>query len=668
MTGRPGEEEAPLRILILEDQAKDAELMEYELRTAGFDFEARRVSDRPAFEAALEEWSPHIVLADYSLPSFDGTKALTLVRDSNPHLPFIVVSGALGEERATRILKEGATDYVLKDRLSRLPAAVERALEEAEEKRARLEVEQALRRSERTQRTLLEITNAAVAKLERAELFRALVDSLAHAVEFSRASLALRDRDDRGLLHVFTLQGGAGADDDEGDEGSPLRLEGSAFGKVIQEREPRIRRDLEEDDAEYEHEAQVRALGIRSYAIVPLALKDEVLGALAVGAELPARYGEEDADFLLQVGRQLALAVDTTLAYEEVERLRRQLELENLYLRKEVLEARSFGEIIGESPAIRRVVEAIEQVAPTEATVLVSGESGTGKELVAREIHNRSERRRGPMITVNCAAIPENLYESEFFGHTKGAFSGAVRDREGRFAAARGGTLFMDELGEIPRELQSKLLRVLQDGTYQRVGEERNQTADVRIVAATNRDLTREVRAGRFREDLFYRLSVFPIRIPPLRERKEDIVLLAPHFLEQACRKLNRPDLRLTEADMAELQAYDWPGNVRELQNTLERGVITAQGRRPRLHIPRTSGPASSIQGPDSEPGEDGDPEVVSEAEMERRVRKNILAALEKSGGKIYGEGGAAELLGIPPTTLASRLKTLEIDPKAVAS
>jgi transcriptional regulator with GAF, ATPase, and Fis domain len=291
--------------------------------------------------------------------------------------------------------------------------------------------------------------------------------------------------------------------------------------------------------------------------------------------------------------------------------------------------------------------------------VLILGESGTGKELVSREIHKRSRRSGRPLIRVNCASIPRELYESEFFGHIKGAFTGAVKDRAGRFEAAHGGTLLLDEVGEIPLELQSKFLRVLQEGQYERVGDERTRTVDVRIIAATNRDLPKEVDAGRFRQDLYYRLNVFPIEVAPLRERKEDIPLLAAHFLEKAAVKLRLPAARLTRAHLAQFQAHDWPGNIRELQNKIERALILAQNGVLWFDFPASRGPAAPttpIPAPDAE-GES--PGVLSDLEFRRRERENISAALTKTGWKIHGPGGTAELLGVKPSTLISRIKRM---------
>jgi transcriptional regulator with GAF, ATPase, and Fis domain len=300
------------------------------------------------------------------------------------------------------------------------------------------------------------------------------------------------------------------------------------------------------------------------------------------------------------------------------------------------------------------VLHQIELVAPTDAAVLVCGESGTGKELVARAIHERGERKERPLIKVNCSAIPENLFESEFFGHVRGAFTGALRDKPGRFELADGGTLFLDEIGELPSAMQAKLLRVLQEHEIERVGETRLRKVDVRIVAASNRDLKKEVEAGRFRQDLFYRLSVFPIEVPPLRERREDIPLLAAHFVRAAARKMNRPAPRFTKAHADQLNIHDWPGNVRELQNAVERAVILSQGGPLRFDLVG----AQSAEAPDSKPRV-SEKAILTRDELRRHERENIAAALDHCAGKVFGVAGAAAMLGMKPTTLASRIKAL---------
>jgi DNA-binding NtrC family response regulator len=312
-------------------------------------------------------------------------------------------------------------------------------------------------------------------------------------------------------------------------------------------------------------------------------------------------------------------------------------------------------EIIGQSVALRQIIKQIEMVAPTDATVLILGETGTGKELIARELHRRSRRKDKPLVPVNCSCIPKDLYESEFFGHARGAFTSAVKDRVGRFEAAAGGTLFLDEIGEIPLELQSKLLRVLQEKCYERVGEERTRRADVRIVAATNLDLKMEVAAGRFREDLYYRLNVFPMKLAPLRDRVEDIPLLAAHFVELSLRELGCPRPRLTQAGIEALQNYDWPGNIRELRNVIERAVIFARGGVLEFDLPVKD---SSLAPTPAAPrlGDRADLEFLTDSEMQRLERENLFAVLEKTGWKIKGIDGAAELLGVKPTTLISRI------------
>ncbi|WP_339490500.1 sigma-54 interaction domain-containing protein [Pseudomonas sp. EL_65y_Pfl2_R95] len=347
-------------------------------------------------------------------------------------------------------------------------------------------------------------------------------------------------------------------------------------------------------------------------------------------------------------------------ALNEVEQLKQRLELENQYLQEEIKAERNHHDIVGESPAVLHLIRQIELVAPTDANVLVSGESGTGKELVARAIHASSRRSDRPLIRVNCAAIPRDLFESEFFGHVKGAFTGAISDRIGRFELADGGTLFLDEVGEIPLEQQSKLLRVLQDQQFERVGDNLTRAVDVRVIAATNRDLREMISAGSFREDLYFRLNVFPVRSVPLRERVADIPLLASHFLRRACESFNKHDVRLPLAQVEVLKQYPWPGNIRELQNVIERQVIVSVDGRLRFDELLATGadPVVSALGNDID-------EPVADDELQRQLRDNTLAMLKRANGKVSGAGGAAQLLGLKPTTLASRLQKWGVDPRA---
>jgi PAS domain S-box-containing protein len=350
-------------------------------------------------------------------------------------------------------------------------------------------------------------------------------------------------------------------------------------------------------------------------------------------------------------------------AYGEIARLKEELERERDYLREEVNVSMNFGRIVGESPALAAMLARIEAVAETPANVLIVGETGTGKELVAHAIHSRSRRAEAPLVKVNCASIPQELFESEFFGHVKGAFTGAYRDRVGRFQLADGGTIFLDEVGEIPLTLQGKLLRVLQEKEFEKVGEDTTRQVDVRVIAATNRDLEKEVEAGNFREDLYYRLSVFPVQVPPLRKRGDDVIQLAVHFLDQVCRDFGRPNPGLTQKQVDAMRNYDWPGNIRELKNVIERAVILSPGDALRLDL--------SLPGAPGEPAAEvaaapvrvpSDKDFVTDKEMKQQQRDNMRRALEFAGWRISGKQGAAELLGLKPSTLTDRMRSYGLE------
>ena len=378
------------------------------------------------------------------------------------------------------------------------------------------------------------------------------------------------------------------------------------------------------------------------FTSTPIISDSNIIGAVVVFRDISER---------LETERQLREALT------EVNELKFRLEDENAYLQQQFLIEQQLHGIIGESPKIKRVLQQIELVAQTQANVLITGESGTGKELIARAIHDASERKNKPLIRVNCAAIPHELFESEFFGHIRGAFTGAVRDRKGRFELADGGSLFLDEVGEIPLDLQSKLLRVLQEGQLERVGEEKTRHVDVRVIAATNRDLKTEVIAGRFREDLFFRLNVFPIHSPPLREREEDVGLLALHFLENTTQRQSDIKYRIRKTDLQTLKSYPWPGNIRELQNVIERAIITSTHGTLNLDLPGSQN--QNIYQQKSKT--DSSTPIETDAQIQLRIKTNMIAAMNKCDWKLFGDNGAAALLDMKPTTLASRLKRLGI-------
>jgi transcriptional regulator with GAF, ATPase, and Fis domain len=400
---------------------------------------------------------------------------------------------------------------------------------------------------------------------------------------------------------------------------------------------------------------------IETFAGQPLAFRGQVLGVVAVFSR--KRLERKDLDWLRVFADHAAVAIANARAFEEIERLKEKAERERDYLREAVRSALQQEDLVAVSPAMRRVLEQAEQVSQTDLSILILGESGVGKELIAAAIHRMSPRRDGPLVRVNCASVPHELFESEFFGHVRGAFSGAFRDRQGRFLLADGGTLFLDEVGEIPLDLQGKLLRVLQERTFEPVGDDRTRTVNVRVVAATNRDLARDVEGGRFRRDLYYRLSVLPLEIPPLRERREDILPMARCFVRATARRLHKTEPILdTDAQQALLE-YDYPGNARELQNIIERAVVLspAQGKL-KLGLARPP-PATSSIVPPAAPAPDIErtTEVVPASVMREIERRSILNALSRCDFRVAGERGAAKLLGINPSTLTYRMRRLGI-------
>ncbi len=401
--------------------------------------------------------------------------------------------------------------------------------------------------------------------------------------------------------------------------------------------------DLLAKDAWWEHEFHLAAGGVRTYCSVPLVVRGKLIGAAAYTRTDPVPFTPEQIAILMEVARPLAVAVANAVANEEIRSLRQQVEAENIQLRSLLGERPWFEEIVGDSAPLHRMLEAIEQVAGTDATVLITGETGTGKELVARAIHRRSPRASGPLVKVNCSAIPETLLASELFGYERGAFTGAAERRKGRFEQAHGGTLFLDEIGELSPEMQVMLLRVLQESEFERLGGGPTVHVDVRVIAATNQNLPKLVQEGRFRSDLFYRLNVFPIEVPALRERPEDVPILAGHFAAKYGERFGRRIARIDAQSMLALRGYDWPGNVRELENTIERAVILSTAGTLRCEAPARAAAQPAA------PERDGE-------------RQAIEAALAATRGRISGTSGAAARLGMPASTLEFRIKKLGID------
>jgi transcriptional regulator with GAF, ATPase, and Fis domain len=400
------------------------------------------------------------------------------------------------------------------------------------------------------------------------------------------------------------------------------------------------------------------AEGIQSFAGQPLCFKGQVLGVVAFFSR--RRLEKSDLDWLRVFADHAAVAIANARAFEEIAQLKESAERERDYLREAVRSALQHGDVIAESPQMKRVLEQVQAVARTDSSVLILGESGVGKELIAAAVHDSSARRDGPLVKVNCASVPRELFESEFFGHVRGAFSGAARDRQGRFLLADGGSLFLDEVGEIPLELQGKLLRVLQERTFEAVGDDRTREVDVRVIAATNRPLDVEVEKGRFRRDLFYRLNVLPVEVPPLRERRDDILPMARRFLRSTAHRLHLPERELSKQDEQALLAYDFPGNVRELQNIVERAVVLSNRAEGGLGLAlgRTSQPPPVMsREPEPEPGD-----VMGEDAFRAFERRNLLNALRRCDYRISGERGAAKLLGLSPSTLAYRMKQLGLE------
>lgn len=559
-------------------------------------------------------------------------------------LPLTTAMGRLGAI-GFGSLKPAAFNQEDANFLKRVAAQIAVAVESALHYEAAQKAQSELARERDRLRLLLETNNAVAAHLELRDLFNSITTSIRRELKADVISLTLLDPErDELRLYALDFPGGNGSIE----EGTTCSLCGCPSTAAITQREPVVLRREDLEQSESTVSKRLVAEGVRSACCVPLLLRERTLGALNVGSLREEAFTMADAEMLSDVGKQIALAVANSLAYQEIAALKDKLAKEKLYLEEEIQTGYNFEEIVGESQALKRVLNEIQTVATTDSTVLILGETGSGKELVARALHNMSNRHERTFVKLNCAAIPTGLLESELFGHEKGAFTGAIATKLGRFELADGGTLFLDEVGEIPLELQVKLLRVLQEQEFERLGSTRTLRVNVRVVAATNRDLAQLVEDKGFRSDLYYRLNVFPITVPPLRERAEDIPALVRHFAQKFAQRMKKRIETIPTEAMKALQNYSWPGNVRELENFIERGVILTQGTDlfvPVAELKRTQNHTTN----------------TVTATLEQAERDHILKTLRDTKWVIGGSSGAAARLGMKRTTLQSKMQKLGI-------
>ena len=736
--------EKKLRILQLEDVAADAELVLRELKKANIEFSAERVETKRAFVEGLENFNPDLILADYALPSFDGVTALSIAQKQCPDVPYIFVSGAIGEELAIETLMKGATDYVLKDRLSRLVPSIRQAFREFEERAARRRAEQALQKahneleirvkertaelqaSEERTRTIVDTAADGIITIDEKGNVESVNNSAEKIFGYSAKEMLGQNikilmpepyhGDHDGYLTNF-LNTGKKKIIGIGREVNGRRKDGSTFPMDIAVSEMRIGeqqmftgivRDITErkraEEAVQEsakrlshilesamdaiitidenqhillfNEAAVKILrcsdrGVINKTIDPFLSENfrnllnnylqesaqdkkckpyiwlpEGLTAIRCDSE---EFPIEGTISQVELSGQKLFTIilrdinDRLQAEAELDKLQRQ----NVYLQEELKSEYNFEEIVGASLPMKKVFKNIVMVANTDSTVLITGETGTGKELIARAVHNLSSRKDGVLVKVNSGSLPAGLVESELFGHEKGAFTGATNPKKGRFELADGGSIFLDEVGELPLQTQIKLLRVLQEQEFERLGGTQTKKVNVRVIAATNRDLEEAVENGSFRADLFYRLNIFPIRVPSLIERMDDIRLLTNHFLEKFSRQIGKNVKSINPSIFGKLENYNWPGNVRELANILERAVILCGGGKLQPEHIGISAPRRDV--------------VMGISSLDDAEKIHILNALEKTNGVVGGSTGAANLLGINRSTLLSRMRKFGI-------
>jgi len=523
-------------------------------------------------------------------------------------------------------------------------AALRRASEELQSKNDRLQL-------------LLDVTNQVVSNLELRDLLHAISQDVRRVMQSDYAGLSLPDKENKQLrLYALDFPEGKGFLQED----FAYWMEGTPSGTAMRTMKPLTLQSPFTGWLDYPIVQIAVREGLKSICCLPLISRNRAIGVLVLGRLRDDAFRQADISFLSQIANQIALAVENALVYREIRELKEQLSKEKLYLEDEIRTEMNFAQIIGNSASLRRVLKGVGTVAPTDSTVLIYGETGTGKELIARAIHDLSPRSSKSFVKLNCAAIPTGLLESELFGHEKGAFTGAIAQRIGRFEVANGGTIFLDEIGEIPLELQTKLLRVLQEREFERLGSSRTLRTDARLIAATNRDLETMVSEQKFRSDLFFRLNVFPVHVPPLRERQGDIPLLVRHFTQQFSRRMKKAMETIPSATMDALCRYHWPGNIRELQNVIERAVIVSVG--PALSVdvgdlkfPKVNHPEERAAAPNSTTN------GALHSVLEETERQQILKALAQSNWIVAGPDGAAALLGINRSTLQVRIRKLGI-------
>jgi formate hydrogenlyase transcriptional activator len=633
----------PLRVLVVEDSEDDTALLLRELRRGDYEVTHRRVDSPNSMDAATDSDEWDIVVCDYSMPHLSGMDALRLQRSKNAEVPFIFLSGTIGEEAAIAALKEGAHDCLMKSDLKRLIPTVRRELRDAEERRARKRLEREVQELQKLA-AIAKPTGGLAPDLSIAlgELLSAISESVREVMPHDCATLALHDPFSSSLFALFVEGKGPPRSLPRRVLHEPFSVESMYLSKgpVLIDRFD----TAFFDEASMHHLIELR---MRCGCLVPLVDGEHSIGILVLASLEKYAFGERELGMLRQTASQIATAVSNALAFRQIADLRDRLKCEKQYLEEELNLEQRFEDIVGASAGLRGVLKEIETVAPTDATVLIQGETGTGKELLARAVHRLSPRQERTFIKLNCAAIPAGLVESELFGHEKGAFTGAIGRKIGRFELANEGTLFLDEIGELPLDLQPKLLRALQEREIERLGSNRPIPVNVRLIAATNRDLAKMVVEKNFRSDLFYRLKVFPIFAPPLRDRIGDIPLLVRHFVSKHSRRMGKSIEIIPAAAMKTLMRWHWPGNIRELENFLERAVILTRGHV--LHVPRSeleAGPEDTAQ------------QVRTFRLAEKEV---ILRVLRETKGQIGGSDGAAARLGLKRTTLNSKMKKLGI-------